>query len=60
MRKSWSEGSGDEAMRYILVVLTVASGFALAGCGAGVGVTTPLGGAGVQVGVGSVPPRPLY
>lgn len=47
-------------MRYILAILTVASGFALAGCGAGVGVTTPLGGAGVQVGVGNAPPRPLY
>jgi hypothetical protein len=48
-------------MRYtkvILAVLTLASGFALAGCGGGIGVTTPLGGAGVQVGVGAPPPRP--
>jgi hypothetical protein len=58
---SRNEGSGDRVMRYILIIATLVSGFALAGCGAGVGVSTPLGGVGVSGSIGAPPPaRPLY
>jgi hypothetical protein len=42
----------------VFVVATILA-FTLAACGAGVGVNTPIGGAGVQIGVGNVPP-PVY
>lgn len=49
-------------MKALAIVTLITAGLALAGCGAGVGFNTPLGGAAVSGNIGNPPPlqRPLY
>jgi hypothetical protein len=43
-------------MKFFVIATLLTMALVLSGCGAGVSVNTPLGGAGVNVGVGNVPP----